>query len=153
MDYARDEISANIKLTHKRNENKIYQTIRITPNRPNYLKYFIDEKYKTARTVVTLLQELYLGNGDDIMFENRKTFKNATIIHYRIDKEVEVDLSDKEFHVEGFRPKYDGCAGCAHLIKSKKGADRCRYYKKFLPRHKKSCQDFLEKGEDVENFN
>lgn len=149
-DYARDPIHANIYITHKKNQDRIYQTIRIVPNKSNHLKYFLNEKYMVARTVVELLQEVYLGDGDNIMFEHRKTFKNATIIRYRIDNETDVDLSDQEYHVEGFKPKFDGCEGCVHLIKSKKGADRCKFYKKFLKRHKKSCQDFLEKGDNIE---
>lgn len=149
-DYARDPISANIYITHKRNEDRIYQTIRIVPNKPNYLKYFINEKYSVGRTVVDVLQNVYLGDGESVMFEHRKTFKNSTIIRYRVDHDdVYFNLSDQEYHVEGFRPRFDGCEGCAFLVKSKKGADRCKFYKKFLKRHKKSCQDFLEKGDDV----
>lgn len=150
MDYIQDEIFATIKITYKLQDDKIYETIRIQPNKPNHLKYFIDEKYQIGRRVVDLLQEMYIGDGDNIMFEQRKTFKNATIIKYRIDNYIDVDISDKEFHVKGFKPRFDGCDGCAHLIPSKNGADRCRFYKKFLKRHKKSCQDFLEKGDDIE---
>lgn len=149
-DYIREPIFANIYISHKRNKNHIYQTIRIEPNKANYLKYFTLEKYRIGRTVHDLLQEVYLGDGDGIMFEHKKRFKNSTIIRYRIDKEPqELDLSDQEYHIEGKRPKFDACNGCAYLIKSKSGADRCKFYKKFLPRHKKSCQDFLEKGGDT----
>ncbi len=148
-DYIRDPVFANIYISHKRNENKLYQTIRIIPNKPNYLKYFIQEKYRIGRTVHDLLQTLYLGDGENIMFEDRKAFKNSTIIRYRIDEEIDLDLSDQEYHIDGMRPKFDACEGCVHLIHSKNGANRCKFYKKFLPRHKKSCQDFLEKGGDV----
>jgi hypothetical protein len=149
MDYLTEPIFANIKISFKRNENKIYQTIRINPNKPNHLKYFTQEKYRVGRTVHDMLQELYIGDGENIMFEDRKSFKNNTIIRYRLDHEVDIDLSNQEYHVEGNRPKYDSCDGCAFLIRSKKGADRCKFYRKFLPRHKKSCQEFREKGGDV----
>jgi hypothetical protein len=64
-----------------------------------------------------------------------KTFKNATTIKYRIDKEIPIDLSNHEYHIDGFRPKFDGCDGCTYLILSKKGVDRCKFYKDFLPKH------------------
>lgn len=150
-EYACEKVSANVFISHKRNDNYIYQTIRIEPNKPNYLKYFILEKYKIGRTTHDLFQNLYLGDGENIMFEYKKQFKNSTIIRYRVDNEVDLDLSDQEYHIEGLRPKFDACEGCAYLIKSKNiNPDRCKFYKKFLPRHKKSCQEFLEQGEDFE---
>ena len=150
-EYLKDKVSANIFLTYKRDGSNIYQTIRIDPNKPNYLKYFILEKYQIGRTIHDLFQDLYIGDGDNIMFESKKQFKNSTIIKYRIDNEIDIDLSEQEYHIEGMRPKFDSCDGCAYLIKSKNtNADRCKFYKKFLVRHKKSCQDFIEKGEDFE---
>lgn len=151
MDYVRDKISANILISYKKNENNIYQTIRIEPSKPNYLKYFTLDKYKLGRSTHDLLQTLYIGDGHNIMFEHKKQFKNSTIIIYRIDNEIDVDLSDQEYHIEGMRPKFDSCEGCAYLIKSKNNnIDRCKIQRKFLKRYKKSCQDFLEKGEDFE---
>ncbi len=148
-EYVREPIYANITISTKRNDNLIYQTIHINPSKSIYLKYFISEKYKVGRAVHDLLQTLYLGDGDNIMFEDRKTFKNSTIIRYRIDSEIPINLDNHEYHIDGFKPRFDGCAGCAYLVKSKHGADRCKFYKTFLKRYKASCQDFVEKGDDI----
>ena len=147
--YVREAIYANVSISVKRDGNHLYQTIRINPSKPVYLKYFLLEKYKVGRTVHDLLESLYMGDGNNIMFEDRKTFKNATIIRYRVDNEVDIDMSNHEYHVDGFRPRFDGCEGCVFLVKAKKGADRCKFYKTFLTRYKKSCQDFIEQGDDV----
>lgn len=150
-DYVCDKISANIFISYKKNDGRIYQTIRIEPSKPNYLKYFTLEKYQIGRTTHDLFQTLYVGDGDNIMFEHEKHFKNSTIIRYRIDNEIDIDLSDQEYHIEGLRPKFDSCEGCAYLIKSTNtNLDRCKIQRRFLKRYKKSCQDFLEKGEDYE---
>jgi hypothetical protein len=148
-EYIREPIFARVSISLVRNDNLIYQTIRINPSKPVHLKYFLSEKYKVGRAVHDLLEGLYIGNGDSIMFQERKSFKNATIIKYRIDEEVPIDMKDQEYHIDGFKPRFDGCEGCAHLVHSKVGADRCKFYRVFLKRYKKSCQDFLEKGDDV----
>lgn len=148
MDYATEIIYANIYITCNRSKNLIYQKIRIVPQKPIFLKYFMYEKYKIGRVVQDLLQELYLGNGDDIMYVETMTFKNTTTITYRIENEINIDLSDQEYHIEGERPKFNSCSACSYLVTSKNGADKCKFYKKFLKRHKKSCTDFLEKGDD-----
>jgi len=145
-EYVKEPIYARIIISYQKDDIYVYQTIHIIPSKPIYLKYFILEKYKVGRIVHDLLQTLYIGDGDNIMFESRKTFKNATIIKYRIDSDIPINLSSQEYHIDGFRPKFDGCDGCDHFIKSKKGADRCKFYKSFLSKYKKSCQDFLEKG-------
>jgi len=148
MDYVTESIYANIYITHNRDKTHIYQKIRIVPQKPIFLKYFMYEKYKIGRIVHDLFQELYLGDGDNIMYESTMTFKNTKTITYRIDNEIDLDLDDQEYHVEGERPKFDACSACTYLVISKSGADKCRFHKKFLKRHKKSCTDFLEKGND-----
>lgn len=148
-EYVKEPIYAKIIISYQKDDIYVYQIIHIIPSKPIYLKYFTLEKYKVGRTVHDLLQTLYIGDGENIMFESRKTFKNATTIKYRIDNDITLDLSDQEYHIDGFRPKFDGCDGCEHLVISKKGADRCKFYKDFLIKHKKSCQDFLEKGNDI----
>jgi len=149
MDYIKEAIYAKIVITYKKIDNHIYQTIYINPSKPIFLKYFIFEKYKVGRAIHDFFQTLYIGDGENIMFENRKTFKNATTIKYRVDNEIPINLSEQEYHIDGFKPKFDSCDGCQHLIKSKKGADRCYFYKEFLLRYKKSCQDFLEKDDNI----
>lgn len=150
-DYVTERINARILITYKRNEDRIYQTIRIDPNKPNYLKYFTLEKYKVGRTTHDLIQTLYIGDGENIMFEHRKEFKNSTIIRYRVDHKIPIDLSDEEYKVEGERPKFDACGSCMYLIRStNNNLDRCKIQQKFLKRHKKSCMDYLEEGGDFE---
>ena len=67
-EYVTEKINARIVISYKRDDNYIYQTIRVEPSKPNYLKYFLLEKYKLGRTTHDLFQTLYIGDGDNIMF-------------------------------------------------------------------------------------
>lgn len=138
-------VTANIHITNKRADKYYYQTIRIVTSKKSHLRYFIYDKYQACRILEETLDELYLGDGDNIFFRDRNTFRNQTVIKYEIVNDIEIDLKDKKFRIEANVPRHDGCSFCEHLIKSKKGKDRCAYYRKFLNKHKVYCSDFSEK--------
>lgn len=138
-------ISADIYITNKRSDNFYYQTIRIVASKKSHLRYFIYDKYQACRTLEDTLDELYLGDGENIFFRDRHTFRNQTVIKYEIINDIEIELKDKKLRINANVPRHDGCAFCEHLIKSKTGKDRCSYYRKFLDKHKVHCSDFSEK--------
>ena len=137
--------TAEIHIKNKRVDNFYFQTIRIVPSKKNYLRYFIFDKYQACRAVEAVLDKLYLGDGNNIFFRDRSTFRNQTVIKYEIINDIPIELKDKRLRVEANVPRHDGCAFCEHLIKSNRGKDRCGYYKKFLDKHKVHCSDFSEK--------
>ena len=137
--------TADIYITVKRSENFYYQTIRIVPSKKSHLRYFMYDKYHAAREVEKVLDEIYLGNGIDICFRDRNTFRNQTVIKYEIINDIPIEIKEKKFRVEANVPRHDGCMFCEHLRRSKSGKDRCAYYKKFLDKHKVFCSDFSEK--------
>jgi hypothetical protein len=140
-----DEIFAIISLEYKQENNYIYQIIRIKPNKPINLKYFQIEKYKTGRDTWDFIQELYIGDGQNILFEEKKVFKNITTIKYRIENKIPLELKSKEYKINGFKPIYDGCEYCQYYDKPKKGMPKCKLHKEFIKKRvKRSCQDFLE---------
>lgn len=137
--------TANVHLTHKRSENFYYQTILITPSKKSHLRYFVYDKYHACRQLEEMLDDLYLGDGENIFFRDRHTFRNQTVIKYEIINDIPIDLKDRKFRIEANVPRHDGCAFCEHLRLSKQGRDRCAYYRKFLDKHKVHCSDFSEK--------
>lgn len=142
----RIDISAKIEVEYKREENIIYQMIRVTPNKPGNIRYFTHPRYRVGRVMEDLLQEIYIGDGENLIFVSEERFKNVFTIKYRIDNnDYFFHFKNKSYFIEGSKPKYDGCASCQHLRKVKQGKDYCSLYKKFLDKHKKSCVDFLEK--------
>lgn len=146
MEEERIDVSAKIEVEHKKEENIIYQTIRIIPNKPGNIRYFTHPRYRVGRVVEDLLQKVYIGDGENIFFVSQEIFKNVFTIKYRIDNDnYFFNFKNKSYFVEGTKPKYDGCLSCQHLRNVKKGKDYCSLYKKFLDKYKKSCVDFLEK--------
>ena len=137
--------TAEIHIINKRSDNFYYQTIRIVPSKKSHLRYFVYDKYHACRAVEETLDELYLGDGENIFFRDRNTFRNQTVIKYEIINDITIDTNDKKFRVEANVPRHDGCVFCEHLIRSKKGKDLCGYYRKFLDKHKVHCSDFSEK--------
>lgn len=92
------------------------------------------------------LQGLYIGDGENIIFESVDEFKNTQTIKYRIENDsFYINLKEKNYFIESDKPKFDGCEACQHLREVKQGKDYCSLYKKFLDKYKKSCVDFLEK--------
>jgi len=138
-------VTAEIHITHKRSDNFYYQTIRIVPSKKTYLRYFIFDKYQACRELELVLDDIYLGDGENIFFRDRSTFRNQTVIKYEIINDIPIDLNDKRFRIEANVPRHDGCMFCEHLRPSTKGKDRCAYYRKFLDKHKTFCSDFSEK--------
>jgi len=142
----RVDVSAKIEVEYKKEENFIYQIIRIVPNKPGNIRYFTHPRYRVGRAIEDLLQDIYIGDGENIFFVSEDRFKNVFTIKYRIDNDnYFFHFKDRSYVVEGTKPKYDGCLSCDHLRKVKQGKDYCSLYKKFLDKYKKSCVDFLEK--------
>lgn len=140
------DIRAEIEISYKRVDNYIYQKIHIVPDRPNNIRYFTHPKYILGRKTEDFLHSIFIGDGENIMFVEKKEFKNTQTIKYRVDHEVERDLSDVKYRIEGKKPKFDGCLnGCQHL-RGRNGQPSCAFFKTFLKKYKKSCQEYLEKG-------
>ncbi len=137
-------VSADIKYEGKREGNLLYQTIRIIPNKPSNLRYFIYDKYLIGRTIDDFLGHIYYGDGVNIKFKEKHIFRNQINIKYDIINDIDIDLSPKQIHITSNSPKYDGCEYCAYFGKHKSGMF-CKYYKIMLKRVKKSCIDFKEK--------
>ena len=142
----RIDIYAHISVSFKKEDGYIYQFINIKPNKPGNIRYFMHSRYIVGRKTEDFLQTLYIGDGENILFEDMEEFKNLTTITYRVENDsYYLNLKEKTYLIEGSKPKIDGCENCQHLRSHKKGKDRCSLYKKFLDRYKKSCVDFLEK--------
>lgn len=138
-------ISADIKFEGKRHKDTIYQTIRIIPNKPSNLRYFIYDRYLIGRTLDDFLGTVYYGDGVNIKFTEKHIFRNQINVKYIIINDIPIDLSPKQVHITSEAPKFDGCEFCVHFGKQKSGTIFCNYYKKFLKRTKKNCVDFKEK--------
>lgn len=137
-------ISADIKFEGKEEDNILYQTIRIIPNKPSNLRYFIYDKYLIGRTLDDFLSNVYYGDGINIKFKEKHVFRNQINVKYDIINHINVDLSPKQIHISSNAPKFDGCDYCVYF-KNQKSGGICSYYKIFLKRIKHSCIDFKEK--------
>ena len=137
-------VSADIKFEGKRDGDIIHQTIRIIPNKPSNLRYFIYDKYLIGRTIDDFLGAIYYGDGVNIKFKEKHIFRNQITVKYDVINDIPVDLSPKQIHIKSESPKYDGCEFCSWFGKQKNGVPYCTYYKKFLKRTKRSCIDFKE---------
>lgn len=139
-------VSADIKVSSKISDDILYQIIHITPNKKSNLRYFMYDKYLIGRTLDDALSTLYHGDGINIKFKEKHVFRNQITIKYDIlNQDHQVNLSDVKFHINSEKPNFDGCEFCKFLNRTKQGKPFCKYYKKFLPREKKSCSDFVEK--------
>ena len=137
--------SADITVTNKRSDNFLYQTILISPSKRSEIRFFTLDKYDMGRQVDDLLSTIYLGDGENIFFREKQKYRNQYIIKYEILEEVEIDLSDRKFHVSGNVPNHDGCDFCKYHSPSIRGQSQCKFYKKFLKRKKIYCTDFQDK--------
>jgi len=133
-------VSADIKFEGKKDGQIIHQTIRIIPNKPANLRYFIYDKYLIGRTIDDFLSAVYYGDGINIKFKEKHIFRNQIMVKYDIINDVDIDLSAKQIHISSHAPKFDGCDFCSYYNKN-----MCNYYKIFLKRVKRSCVDFNEK--------
>lgn len=137
--------SAKLTIDIKRDGNFLYQTIKITPTKNSHTRYYLLDRYVIGRAIDDYLSKLYLGDAINIFFEEKQKFRSQIMIKYRIENEVGIDMSTKNYHIKGNIPQFDGCIFCANLKKSKNGNDRCTYYRKFLDKYKTHCSDFIEK--------
>jgi hypothetical protein len=136
-------VNAKVSVEYKIDNKLIYQIIRILPEKQIDLKYLSEERYKLGRDVNDFLAKIYIGNGSTIFFENKKHFKNATTIIYRLETDEIPTLENKEYRISGEKPQYNGCKECTYYKQSKVKA-RCAFRKKFIETEKKYCQDFYE---------
>lgn len=132
-------------MSYKRDGNFIYQTILISPSKRSHTRYYTFDKYEIGRKVSDFLDKIYIGDGETVFFREKKKFRNQYTLKYEVDGDIELDLSEKKYHITGEVPRHDGCEFCEHLSRSKRGKDRCLFYKTFLERHKVYCVDFHEK--------
>ena len=137
--------SATISLSYKKTNNFIYQTILIVPTKRSHLRYFTMSKYAIGRQLDDMFDKLYIGDGENIFFREKQKFRNQITIKYEVVNKIDVDLNEKKYHIQGAAPKHDGCAFCRYLRQPNRGRASCAYYKKFLPRLKIFCVDFVEK--------
>ena len=136
---------ATLTITNTRDQIFLYQTIRIMPSNRSHIRYYFNDRYKAAREVDKFLRQLYLGDGKNVFFVEKQKFRHQILLKYRIDNEIEIDLSEKKYYIKAKIPKYDGCEFCNHYRPSKKGNSRCLYYREFIKKPKIFCSDFEEK--------
>ena len=140
-------VTGHIEITYKRDDEYIYQTIRIIPNATKNLHYFIRDRYVLGRRVDDFLMDKYIGDGENILFIENNKFRNMNTIKYQIlDRDAPVALVPKKYFIEGEIPSTDSCAYCKHMRPMGNGAKqiRCMLHKKFLS-PKVHCIDFYEK--------
>lgn len=137
--------TATLEVTNTRDNLFLYQTIKITPSNRSHIRYYFNDKYKAAREIDKLLRKIYLGDGKNIFFVEKQKFRQQILLKYRIDNEIEVDLSEKKYYLKVKIPKYDGCDFCNHYRTSKNNNSRCLYYREFIKKTKIFCSDFEEK--------
>ena len=138
-------ITGHLEFTYKRDKNIIYQTIRFIPNERKNTHYFVKDKYRLGRKVDDFIAERYLGDRDNIIFDEAQKFRNIRIIKYQLlNPSFEVDLTTKKYFIDGTIPQRDSCEYCEHC-RELTGSNkiRCVYYRKIiLP--KIHCIDFGE---------
>lgn len=140
------KITGYIEISYKRDDEFLYQIIRIIPNATKNLHYFIRDKYKLGRRVDDFLMDKYVGDGEHILFIEDNKYRNMNTIKYKILSEFKVDLSPKKYFIEGEIPAMDSCLYCQHMKPMGKSTEkvRCMLYKDFM-KAKIHCIDFCEK--------
>ena len=137
---------ANITISYKQDLDIIYETIRIIPSKKSYSRFFTYDKYQIGREVSDLLSKQYIGDGENIVFISSQKYRQQYINKYELrNKNYNLNLKDKNFFVKGEAPKFDGCLFCQHFRPTKRGKDRCVYFKTFLDKHKIYCSAFEER--------
>jgi len=136
--------SATITIKNKKSDNFLYQTILISPFKKSDISFFSMDKYEMGKHVDDLLDTIYLGDGVNIFFRDKQKYRNQTIIKYEIVNNIDIDLSEKKYHITGEVPNHDGCNYCMHWNNSSNGKSSCKLYKKFLKRPKIYCVDYQE---------
>ena len=143
--YTKEPISAIIHITYDLKPEYLIQRIRTVVTQQSHLKYFKNDKYRMAREVATWMESIYVGNGENVSFSQKKEFKNITTVYYTYEPGAVFDLNPVTKRFDGFKPRHDGCLACEHLLPTAQGQDRCAYYQIFLEKHKLACLDFVEK--------
>ena len=102
------------------------------------------DKYRVGRSVDRLLDSIYMGDGENIFFEEKQKYRSEIHIKYEIRTESKIDLTTKKYHIKGQIPKNDGCPFCVYYEKPKHGLPKCMYFRKFLEKNKIHCSEFVE---------
>lgn len=140
------KITGSIEITFKKENDYIYQTIRIIPNAMKNLHYFTQDKYKLGRKVDDFLSGLYLGDMENILFIENNKYRNMNTIKYQIlNSEFPINLSPQKYFFEEEIPAKDSCLVCSHMRPLSNSENiRCLYFKEFM-KIKVHCIDFCEK--------
>ena len=138
-------VVATLTSTCKKDDNYLYQIIKITPSKKSYTRYFMLDKYRVGRAVDRLLDSIYMGDGENIFFEEKQKYRSEIHIKYEIRNNINIDLSTKKYHIKGNIPKYDNCQNCVYFRESKNSLPKCMYFRKFLKKTKIHCSEFVEK--------
>lgn len=139
-------VMGHIEITYKKEDDYVYQMIRIIPNASKNLHYFIRDRYKLGRSVDDLLMNKYIGDGQSVLFIEDNKFRNMNTIKYQVlDPDVKLNLTPQKYCVRGEIPAHDSCHFCKHM-RAKKGTQvvECMLYKNFV-KLKLHCIDFYEK--------
>lgn len=138
-------VTGHIEITYKKDEDYVYQTIRIIPNASKNLHYFIRDRYILGRRVDDFLMKRYLGDGQSILFIEDNKFRNMNTIKYQVlDPDTPLDLSPQKFFIKGEIPVTDSCPYCKHMRPHGTKLIKCMLYKDFM-KPKLTCIDFYEK--------
>jgi len=138
-------ITGHIEITYKKDEEYVYQMIRIIPNSTKNLHYFIRDRYNLGRKVDDFLMKKYIGDGQKVLFIEDNKFRSMNTIKYQIlDPTVELDLSPQKYFIKGEIPTQDSCLYCKHMRPQGTKMVKCMLYKEFV-KPKLHCIDFYEK--------
>jgi len=125
--------------------SKVYQNFRLVASNQKVLKYFTENKYIGYNILDDKIYSYYAGDGNEIVFSEKKYFKNLiTVIYDKLKPNAKFnkDLKNGQFNVTTKIPILEGCACCTHFRKKNK---KCMYYQQVGIIPKRYCKDFRQK--------
>lgn len=126
-------------------KNKVYQNFRLVASNQKILRYFVEDKFLGYNTLNDKMYNYYAGDGENIVFREKKYFKNLiTVIYEKLvpDANFDPSLASGQFNVTTNIPVIEGCTSCSHFRKKNK---KCMYYQQVGIELKRNCKDFRQK--------
>jgi hypothetical protein len=139
-----DKVNIKVYFETYDDKNKVYQNFRLVASNPAILKYFTNDKYLGYDVLSNEMSKYYAGDGVNIVYEEKKYFKNLITVKYDKLKNVDFDENLKvgQFNIATKIPMIEGCICCEHYRKKNK---KCMYYQQVGIETKKYCKDFRQK--------
>lgn len=139
-----DKVTARIYYDTQEDGDLIYQYFRFVFVNFNHKKYFFDTNYKGYYILEDEMQKKYIGDGEKILFLDKKILFGTALIIITYKKNIEnvnYKKSD-QFLIEAPIPINDGCLYCEYFVKNNR---ICKYYNKIGIEIKNNCPDFRQK--------